>query len=96
MFWKFREYAITVLTCQPADPASKGGVESSVKVAKADIVPKDTNLRPKYTSFAEVEAACKAFMDTVNNREHRHAKKTSYLGLRAYRRRLPGQPHHGC
>jgi transposase len=34
-------YGVTVLTCQPADPASKGGgVESSVKLAKADIVPK--------------------------------------------------------
>jgi transposase len=66
-----RHYGITVLTCQPADPASKGGVESSVKVAKADIVPKDTNLLPEYATFAELEAACDAFMDHVNNREHR-------------------------
>ena len=49
-----RHYGVTVLTCQPADPASKGGVESSVKLAKADIVPKDTNLRAEYGSFAEV------------------------------------------
>ncbi|WP_274607695.1 hypothetical protein [Micrococcus sp. KRD153] len=34
-----------VLTCQPADPAAKGGVENAVKLAKADLVPKDTNLR---------------------------------------------------
>ena len=47
-----RHYGVTVLTCQPADPASKGGVESSVKLAKADIVPKDTNLRAEYASFA--------------------------------------------
>lgn len=70
-----RHYGITVLTCQPADPASKGGVESSVKVAKADIVPKDTNLRPEYGSFAEVEAACEAFMGEVNNREHRATRR---------------------
>ena len=70
-----RHYGITVLTCQPADPASKGGVEASVKVAKADIVPKDTNLRPEYASFAEVEAACGAFMDMVNNREHRVTRR---------------------
>ncbi|HSP76179.1 MAG TPA: IS21 family transposase [Cryobacterium sp.] len=70
-----RHYGITVLTCQPADPATKGGSESSVKVAKADIVPKDTNLRPEYASFAEVEAACDAFMDEVNNREHRVTRR---------------------
>jgi hypothetical protein len=42
-----------------------------VKLAKADIVPKDTNLRDEYSSFAELEAACAAFMELVNNREHR-------------------------
>lgn len=70
-----RHYAVTVLTCQPADPASKGGVESSVKLAKADIVPKDTNLLPEYRTFAEVEAACQVFMDHVNNREHRATRR---------------------
>ena len=70
-----RHYGVTVLTCQPADPASKGGVESSVKLAKADIVPKDTNLLPEYASFAAVEAACDAFMDEVNNREHRATRR---------------------
>ncbi|WP_427174740.1 IS21 family transposase [Arthrobacter sp. 92] len=70
-----RHYGITVLTCQPADPATKGGVEASVKLAKADLVPKDTNLRPEYGSFAELEAACQAFMDEVNNREHRTTRR---------------------
>ncbi len=70
-----RHYGVTVLTCQPADPASKGGAESSVKLAKADIVPKDTNLLPEYESFAAVEAACDAFMDEVNNREHRVTRR---------------------
>lgn len=40
-----RHYGVTVLTCQPADPASKGGAEASVKLAKADLVPTDANLR---------------------------------------------------
>ncbi|WP_197023379.1 DDE-type integrase/transposase/recombinase [Arthrobacter sp. MA-N2] len=39
-----------------ADPASKGGVENAVKIAKADLVPKETNLLPEYGSFAELEA----------------------------------------
>ncbi|MCV7482001.1 DDE-type integrase/transposase/recombinase, partial [Micrococcus luteus] len=37
-----RHYGVEVLTCQPADPAAKGGVENAVKLAKADLVPKDT------------------------------------------------------
>ena len=45
-----RHYGVTVATCEPADPASKGGSESTVKLAKADLVPTDTNLRPAYES----------------------------------------------
>lgn len=68
-------YGVEVLTCQPADPASKGGVENAVKIAKADLVPKDTNLRAQYSSFAGLEAACEAFMATVNTREHRTTRR---------------------
>ncbi|MGN7253496.1 MULTISPECIES: IS21 family transposase [unclassified Arthrobacter] len=70
-----RHYSVEVLTCQPADPASKGGVESSVKIAKADLVPKDTNLRDEYASFAALETACTAFMDQINTREHRTTRR---------------------
>lgn len=49
-----RHYGVTVLICQPADPASKGGVEASVKLAKADILPKDINLRADYASLGEL------------------------------------------
>ncbi len=66
-----RHYGVSVLTCQPADPASKGGAEASVKLAKADLVPTATNLRDAYASFAELEAACEAFMGEVNARKHR-------------------------
>ena len=47
-----RYYGVTVLTCQPRDPASKGGVENAVKLAKADIVPTETNLKENYPSSA--------------------------------------------
>ena len=87
-----RHYGVTVLTCQPADPASKGGVESSVKLAKADIVPKDTNLLPEYASFAEVEAACDAFMDHVNNREHRATRRKPAAMLEEEQLRLHRVP----
>ena len=65
----------TVHTCVPADPASKGGTESTVKIAKADLVPKDTNLREEYASFAELEAACEEFCDQVNARAHRVTRR---------------------
>ena len=51
-----RFYGVTVHTCVAADPASKGGSESSVKIAKADLVPKDTNLLEAYDSFGQLEA----------------------------------------
>ena len=66
-----RYYGISVLTCEPADPASKGGVENAVKLAKADIVPTETNLLPQYGTFSEVEAACSAFGVEINSRVHR-------------------------
>jgi transposase len=70
-----RHYGVTIHTCVPADPASKGGSESSVKIAKADLVPKDTNLLPAYESFAQLEAACEAFCEQVNARTHRVTRR---------------------
>lgn len=40
-----RHYGFTVLSSQPADPASKGESEAAVKLAKADLVPAGTALR---------------------------------------------------
>ncbi len=34
-----RHYGVTIATCVPADPQSKGGSEATVRVAKADLVP---------------------------------------------------------
>ncbi|APZ33720.1 transposase [Microbacterium aurum] len=89
-------YGVTVLTCQPADPASKGGAEASVKLAKADLVPTDANLRDQYASFGELEAACDAFMDDVNGREHRVTKRRPVEVLAEEQQRLhpvPGRAH---
>jgi hypothetical protein len=60
-----------VLPCEPFDPETKGGAEATVRIAKADLVPTDTNLRPAYRSFAELAAACTAFCAEVNGRVHR-------------------------
>ncbi len=70
-----RHYGVTIHTCQPRDPASKGGVENAVKLAKADIVPTETNLAPQYDSFADLQDACSAFMAKVNHRVHSSTKR---------------------
>jgi hypothetical protein len=91
-----RHYAVTVHTCEPADPASKGGSESTVKLAKADLVPKDTNLLAAYGSFAELEAACAAFCQLVNTRVHRVTRRTPTEMLAEEQARLhpvPAHPH---
>ena len=91
-----RHYGITIHTCEPADPASKGGSESTVKLAKADLVPTDTNLREAYGSFAELEAACEAFCAQVNARVHRVTRRApvdmlAEEGIRLHA--LPAAPH---
>jgi hypothetical protein len=66
-----RHYGLSVHTCEPADPASKGGSENTVKLAKADLVPTATNLLEQYGSFAELEQACARFTEQGNARTHR-------------------------
>lgn len=41
-----RHYGLSVASCVPADPESKGGSEATVRVAKADIVPPTTTCGP--------------------------------------------------
>ena len=66
-----RYYGMTIRTCVPADPPSKGGAEATVRVAKADLVPTEINLLPAYDGFDALEAACAAFCAEVNARPHR-------------------------
>jgi hypothetical protein len=61
---------VTITTCVPADPQSKGGSSVTMKIAKADPLPADHNFRPAYGSFAELETACQQWMSDVNTRPH--------------------------
>jgi transposase len=70
-----RHYGVAVHTCVPADPESKGGSEATVRVAKADLVPTLANLLAAYGCFAELVAACEAFCETVNTRQHRETRR---------------------
>jgi len=65
-----RYYGVTITTCVPYDPESKGGSESSVKIAKADLVPTEYNLLDGYRSFAELERACDELSARLNARPH--------------------------
>ena len=87
-------YGLTVATCVPADPATKGGSESTVKVAKADLVPTDANLLDAYPSFAAVEAAAEALMGEVNGRPHRVTRRAPVEMLAEERPRLHRLPEH--
>lgn len=67
-----------------------------MKIAKADLVPKDTNLRERYASFAEFEAACEEFCDRVNTRVHRVTRRVPVEMLAEEHSRLhpiPLTPH---
>jgi hypothetical protein len=94
-----RHYGFTVQTCVPADPQSKGGSEATVRVAQADLVPTDHNLREEYVSFAELEQACRAFTEKVNARVHRVTRQSPAVMLEIERsrlHRLPATPHLLC
>ncbi|MCP2337357.1 IS21 family transposase [Actinomadura rupiterrae] len=70
-----RHYGCKIETCEPYDPESKGGAECTVKIAKADLVPTDTNLQEAYGSFADLERACLAWNSAVNGRKHRETQQ---------------------
>lgn len=94
-----RHYGLSIETCVPADPQSKGGSEATVRIAKADLVPTDHNLRASYASFAELEQACVEFCDRVNMREHRATRRVPAVMLAEERARLhplPAVAHTVC
>jgi hypothetical protein len=67
-----------------------------VKIAKADLVPSDANLRPAYGSFAGLEGACREFCGRVNGRVHRETAVVPADRLAAEREMLhplPAEPY---
>jgi hypothetical protein len=85
-------YGTSVATCVVADPETKGGSESTVRIAKADLVPTDANLRDSYGCWAELVEACEAFMVKVNSREHRITRRAPAEMLVEERARLHRLP----
>ena len=94
-----RYYGLTIATCEPADPQSKGGSEATVRVAKADLVPTDHNLREEYEDWQALERACMEFMSVVNTRPDRATRESPLILLgQEHERlhRLPRLPHTLC
>jgi transposase len=94
-----RHYGLTIATCEPADPQSKGGSEATVKIAKADLVPTDHNLRDEYADWQALEVACEQFMADVNTRPHRSTRQPPVVLLEQeheHMHRLPRLPHTLC
>jgi transposase len=87
-----RHYGMTIRTCVPADPQSKGGSEATVRIAKADLVPTSANLLAEYRTFAQLEAACREFCEQVNARAHRETRRAPVEALAEERTRLHPLP----
>jgi len=93
-----QHYGLSVATCMPADPESKGGSEATVRVAKADLVPTDANLLPAYGSFRELAAACERFCEEINARPHRVTRRCPAEMLaeeRSHLHALPARAYTG-
>jgi hypothetical protein len=89
-------YGVTICTCVPYDPESKGGSESTVKIAKADLVPTEANLLDEYGSFEEFEAACVAASAMFNARVHSVTRRIPAEALQdelAFLHRVPDAPY---
>jgi transposase len=89
-------YGVTICTCVPYDPESKGGSESTVKIAKADLVPTVANLLEEYDSFEDLEVACSTAMATFNGRVHSVTKRIPLEALQeelALLHRIPDSPY---
>ncbi|AHH97553.1 hypothetical protein KALB_5368 [Kutzneria albida DSM 43870] len=85
-------YGLTIRTCVPADPQTKGGSEATVRIAKRDLVPTDVNLRPAYGEFVELVAACQEFTTQVNDKVHRATRRRPLEALAEERHRLHPLP----
>jgi hypothetical protein len=89
-------YGVTICTCVPYDPESKGGSESTVKIAKADLVPTQANLLDEYRSFSALDEACTAVMNSFNGRTHsvtRRIPQEALVEELAFLHRLPDAPY---
>src|SRR5215471_8177112 len=87
-----RFYGLTFASCVPADPQSKGGSESTVRIASADLVPTEANLLPSYSNYAQFRRACDDECMRINTRPHRATRCPPIERLAQERERLHPLP----
>jgi hypothetical protein len=91
-----RYSGLTFASCVVADPQSKGGSESTARMASADLVPTEANLLPSYSSFVQFRRACDDECARVNARPHRATRCPPVERLTQERERLhalPAEPY---
>jgi len=76
----------------PADPQSTSGSEATVRIAKADLVPTEANLRGEYRVFGELERACRVCCDEANARVQRETCRAPTGALAEEQQRLHPLP----
>lgn len=76
-----RHYGMTIRTCVPADPQTKGGSEATVRIAKADLVPTEVNLAEHVRTFGDLETACRQWCEHINGRTHRETRRVPLEAL---------------
>lgn len=74
-------YGFSLRTCVPYDPASKGGVERSVRLAKEHLCPKESNLISEYDTHDNLDAAIRSFDAHINQQVHTASGKIPALEL---------------
>jgi transposase len=85
-------YGLTLASCVPADPQSKGGSEATVRIASADLVPTEANLLSSYSRFGELRGACDDVCERFNARPHRATRCPPIERLAQERERLHPLP----
>jgi transposase len=89
-------YGVAVHTCVVADPESKGGTEATVRIAKADVLPRPDNLVAAYPDFVSLEHACAEATERFNTRVHRETGQRPIDRLAIERRvlhQVPDEPY---
>ena len=95
-----RHYGLTIATCEPADPQSKGGSEATVKIAKADLVPTDPQpaRRVRGLRRARARRASSSWPRSTRARTGSPAGRRSEMLAEEHEHlhRLPRLPHTLC
>jgi hypothetical protein len=87
---------LTVATCVVADPEAEGGSQATVRIAKADVMLTDANLRCAYRQFGDLGAPRVELCDQIHARPHRVSGRPPVDMLveePSRLRRLPVQPY---